>query len=190
MKVKLVCIALGLGGLVGGAAGIFLLVALALTGLDAYASFAFLDTLAWHVSKLLPPVAFAGGLLLGWALFRWYSCRKGIVWEFGPRARIAAWIVLVLYLLTWALGGPMVQSANTRWAMNEWKKACEVPDRGAREDGLPSIHTYVTVPILPFVVVSYHEYRIWRLAGAGGLDIQLWYVTGVKRLDFLVTWRS
>jgi len=83
-----------------------------------------------------------------------------------------------------------VQSENAQWAVNKWKGICENPDRGGLHSGFPSMRTYITVPILPFVVVSYHEYHIWSLAGAGGWDIQLWHVTGVKRLGFLATWRS
>jgi hypothetical protein len=190
MKAKLVCIALGLGGLVLGTVVIFFAVALALFALDEYTTFEFVDSIGWYASEFLPVLAFVGGLIFGACLFRWYGRRKGIVWEFGPRTRIVAWIVLAMYLLTWALGGPMVQTENAQWAVDEWKKICEDPDRGGLHTGFPSMQTYITFPILPFVVVSYHEYRIWRLGAAGGWDIQLWHVTGVKRLYFLPSWRS
>ena len=54
----------------------------------------------------------------------------------------------------------------------------------------PYIKTFVSIPIAPFVVMSYHEYQLDGLYGFGGWDIQVWYLTGVKRILILPLWVS
>jgi hypothetical protein len=190
MKTKLVCIALGLGGLALGSVVLFFGLGFILVAVYDSAAFEVPQMLELPVMIMLPFLDLAGGLLFGWSVSSWYARRKGIVWNFGRRTRIAVWLVAAMYLLTWALGAPMVQSENTRWAVNEWKRINQDSDGSALRGNLPSMQTYVAVPILPFVVTSYHEYHLAGLYGAGGWDIQLWYLTGVKRVWFLDVWIS
>ena len=84
----------------------------------------------------------------------------------------------------------MVQRENTCWALTEWKRVDKKPKDQFFRGDYPRIQTYATLPVLPFVVASYHEYQLAPLYGAGGWDVQFWYVAGVKRIWFVVSWVS
>ena len=93
------------------------------------------------------------------------------------RLRVAVVTAIVAYLTTWIAGVPRVLSEQrgVRWV---------------RDDKV-SLGTYdhmscCALPLLPFVVVNYHEYRI-ETPGPGsilvsGVDITLWHGTGVRTL--------
>jgi len=103
--------------------------------------------------------------------------------------RVLLVLILAGYLVTGVFGSPAAQSSNSMRAVEEFKRL--KADKDVRVwSSHPYISTYATLPILPFVVMSYHEYQLSGLYGWGGWDVQLWYVAGVKRLFSLPMWIS
>lgn len=98
-------------------------------------------------------------------------------------------LLIGAYLLTWAVGGPAVQNVNLRWAIEEYARIQKGKAQGSWE-GTPFVWTYVSYPILPFILISYHEYQIAPVYGWGGFDIDLWYLNGVKRIYSIPVWIS
>jgi hypothetical protein len=129
------------------------------------------------------------GLLSSRVFVKWYQRRKQIEMIWFPRNKVTISIVASLYLLTAFAGVPSVQSHNSKWAVEEYKKI-NTGDNQRVWESHPYISSYFSVPILPLVVMSYHEYQLDGLYGWGGWDIQLWYLFGVKRLFRLPFWVS
>lgn len=186
MKQKFICIVLGLGAVIFGFIAVFAAIGAVMIVIDEFTD---LDYPFWPLI-VAPGLALAAGIVLGGFLSRWYSRRAGIVWDLGLGTRAVAWVLIALYVVTWAVGAPRIQTETTQWALEEWQRIHQDGNRVDLGDGLPYIQTSAAVPILPFVVASYHEYQLARLYGAGGWDIQLWYVIGTKRLFFLKLWIS
>jgi hypothetical protein len=101
-----------------------------------------------------------------------------------------AGLLLGTYLLTWAVGGPAVQNDHTRWAIEEHAGIREKAPQGAWTNRKPYVSTYVIYPVLPFILISYHEYQIAPVYGLGSWDVHCWYITGVKRIFHLPIWIS
>lgn len=186
MKAKFICFVLGGVGLILGFLAALMAISLGFWVIDEFTHLDF----PFSLLTAAPGLALVTGLLLGGFLSHRYSQRAGIAWNFGPGTKIAARVLLVLYLVTWAVGAPRIQTENTRDALEEWRKIHQGQNTADLSDGLPYIQTFVAVPTLPFLVASYHEYQIAGLNGAGGWDIQVWYLVGVKRLFFLRLWIS
>jgi hypothetical protein len=110
-------------------------------------------------------------------------------WRENGYARVLLWVILVLYVATWAVGVPAVQSSNTKWAIEEYKRV-NLGNNPRVWESHPYVSTFLAFPILPFVIVSYHEYQLAGLYGWGGWDLQLWYVKDVKRILKLGLWIS
>jgi hypothetical protein len=186
LRARFVCAVLGLGGLILGS-----VVACTAIGFGFWAVDEFSD-LDFPLLLLIvaPWVALASGVWCGWFWSRWYSRRVGLVWKPGRRTRIVVWVLAGLYLVTWALGAPSAQNECTRWALEEWRVVQQHEGSSGLNDGLPRVQTFAAIPILPFVIASYHEYQIAGLFGAGGWDVRIWYFVGTKRLYFLRLWIS
>jgi hypothetical protein len=99
-------------------------------------------------------------------------------------------LLIGAYLVTWAIGGPAVQSANTRWAIEEYTGIRERASQGAWHFREPHVRTYLTYPILPFILISYHEYQIAPVYGLGSWDVYCWFLIDVKRLFTFPIWIS
>jgi hypothetical protein len=107
------------------------------------------------------------------------------VLKLDRRIKVAMFIA---YIATWALAVPAVQNENARWAMEEYAR---LQGENAKErEAHPYVGTIFAVPILPAVVLSYHEYHIAQLYAWSGWDIQLWYGTGTVRLFVITRWIS
>ena len=127
--------------------------------------------------------------LIARLIIRWYERRQGIKVNWLPRNKLVLSSIISLYLLTLYIGNPVVQSSNTKWAIDEYKRI-NTGDNVRVWESHPYIKTFVSIPIAPFVVMSYHEYQLDGLYGFGGWDIQVWYLTGVKRILILPLWVS
>jgi hypothetical protein len=114
--------------------------------------------------------------LVARACFKWWRVRVRLV----PKSRWVTGPLLAAYLLTWAVGVPQVQSANTSWAIDHSVGIVEDPQLGRIH--YPFVQTYVSLPLLPFVVASLHENQTACLAGWSAWDFQLWYGVGTYRL--------
>lgn len=104
--------------------------------------------------------------------------------------RRSFYVVSLFYIVTSVAGSPAVQSVNTQWATHEYLRLHDEDHHGTVEVSSPYIHTYMSVPILPLVLASYHEYQLAGVYGWGGWDVQIWYVCGVKRLVRIPCWKS
>ncbi len=120
---------------------------------------------------------------------RWYERRKGIKVFWLPRNKLVLSLIISLYLLTVFIGNPIVQSFNNKWAIDEYKRI-NTGDNVRVWESHPYIKTFVSIPITPFVIMSYHEYQLDGLYGFGGWDIQVWYLAGVKSILILPLWVS
>ena len=129
--------------------------------------------------------------ILAFLTARW--CTRALLTRFQGTtyypSRTLIKLIIVGYIITAVLGSPAVQSNNSTWAVNEYKRL-KVENDARVWPSHPYIHTFASLPILPFVLLSYHEYQLDGLYGWGGWDIQLWYGAGVKRLIAIPLWVS
>jgi hypothetical protein len=86
-------------------------------------------------------------------------------------------------------GVPAALSQQHGWAVTEYKRLRTSDSRGVW-DAHPYIQSYGAVPILPGIVLSYHEYQLAGLYGFGGFELSLWYGFGAKSLGALPIWLS
>lgn len=99
------------------------------------------------------------------------------------------WTLIGFYLLTWSMGVPSVQSSINKNSINEYKRMKEeYPDDVG--DASPYMKSYIAFPILPGIIMTYHEYQLAYLCGYGGWDIYLWYLFGSKCLWRCPSWLS
>jgi|GEM_PF-2491059 len=97
--------------------------------------------------------------------------------------------VLLLYGVTMVFGLPAVQTYADTWAVKEYKR-----DKASGNvrvwESHPYIATYFAAPILPGIVVTYHEYQLDGLYGFGGFEVYAWYGVGVSTICQLPLWLS
>jgi hypothetical protein len=99
------------------------------------------------------------------------------------------WITLmVLFGVTWACGVPMVHSDLTSTEIAQYKKLKAEDNRSW--DAHPYIKFFVSIPVAPGVIMTYHEYQLAGLYGEGTWDFHAWYGTGTYRLFGVGTWIS
>lgn len=128
-----------------------------------------------------PPVALA---LLTWRSLR----RKLRLANFRPQRRSLQATVLALYLCTAVFGIPSVHTELVRYEIAEYKHA---RNEGRRVwPAHPRIEFFFSCPILPFVIITYHEYQLAGLYGWGGWEFHLWYIVGAKSITGLSFWVS
>ncbi len=104
-----------------------------------------------------------------------------------PRAVL--YLLLVGYVLTTVVGVPAAQSHRDAWAVAEYKR---LRASGSKRvwDAHPYIRTYVSIPLLPCVILSYHEYQLDGLYGLGTFEVAVWYGVGVRTADVWPLWIS
>jgi hypothetical protein len=103
--------------------------------------------------------------------------------------RTLSLIIFVAYFASFAFGIPAAQTSRDAWAVSEYKR---LKASGSQRVWAvhPYIASYVSFPILPAVIFTYHEYQLDGLYGFGGFDISLWYIFGVKRFCSFPIWLS
>jgi len=94
-----------------------------------------------------------------------------------------------LVFATLILGAPQIHTQLAAAEVNEYMSLARDGRRGVR-DGHPEITFLASIPIAPFVVLSYHEYQLARLNGAGIWEVQIWYVLGSTRVLAVPIWMS
>jgi hypothetical protein len=89
-------------------------------------------------------------------------------------------MLAVAYVLTGIVGAPAAQNSQTAWAIAESQR-----DGRTAPKGLPRMETYLAVPVLPGLIVSYYGYTIGPIHGLEGWGLFAWYGMGVKQLGEL-----
>lgn len=138
-----------------------------------------------------------GGFLCAYLIYRRLVTRSPAECTGSYKGRTATlalqkaviWTLIALYLLTWSMGVPSVQSSITKRSVDAYKRMKkEHPEQVW--DAHPYIKSYIAFPLLPGIILTYHECQLARLSGYGGWDIHLWYLIGTKRLWSLPSWIS
>jgi len=188
MKQKFTYIGLGVLGFCFGTILIFVVVHIVAFMVGPYIPFTLEGGLALFVF-FSASLSIASGLFAAKSLMSRYSQKVSVNWSESRKAKFLLWAVLVLYIATWAVGVPAVQSSNSKWAIEEYKRINQGNNPRVSESH-PYVRTYLAFPILPFVVVSYHEYQLAGLYGWGGWDFHLWYVKGSRSIFRATLWIS
>ncbi len=115
--------------------------------------------------------------------------RPAIVPRRGRWRRRVVRFAIVAYLFTWAFGVPAVQTSLDTDAVEVYKHMREQFPEKVR-DGHPYIKSYISLPVLPGLIVTYHERQCAVLAGFGGWRLHLWWLSGVKEVFCLRSWIS
>jgi hypothetical protein len=103
--------------------------------------------------------------------------------------RLVISLAIAAYLFTWAFGVPAVQTSLDAHTVTAYKHMKEQWPQEVRE-GHPYMKSYVSLPILPGLILTYYECQYARLAGLGGWRVHLWWLTGVKEIFCLRSWIS
>jgi hypothetical protein len=99
-------------------------------------------------------------------------------WHFPLEAltRALEGLLLISFVATWALGVPAVVSHLHKEALAAHQSlvAHGPPPHFPRNHSYPYINTPLAFPVAPGFVLSYHEYQIAPLAGAGLIQVHFW----------------
>ncbi len=106
-----------------------------------------------------------------------------------PIPRPLFWTVVAGYALTTVVGIPAAQSDRDAWAVQEYKRI-HASGSARMWEAHPYIRTYVAIPLLPCVILSYHEYQLDGLYGLGAFEVAVWYGVGVSQAEVWPLWIS
>jgi hypothetical protein len=149
-------------------------------------------TSAYALVMLTVPLG--AGLLAMWALRRWWpssaSIRGSAWWK-----RTAYGVLAFAYVLTAWVGAPMVQSDLTDMVISEYRAEQHIDESGILPyhrvlKQNPWCRTFLNAPIVPGLVVVYHEYQASGLNGRGAFYIFLWYGSGARYVTSFQRWVS
>ncbi len=172
---------------------VFVLVALVAAVMVRVAAVSLPIDMDYEVGTLLQVavmIAVAVGLafIAARATGRSLARRYGISDSLWPSRRIRI-VLVAAYLITWAFGIPAVQSSLDAAAVSAFKRVNE-----GRPINLESAHpwfeSFVSFPLLPGVVATYHESQIAMLSGWGGWRVHVWYGLGVREVCAWRFWVS
>jgi hypothetical protein len=95
--------------------------------------------------------------------------------------RLLVPLVIFLYAITAAFGSPAVTTSYVEKAALEHTKV--VKASGSDEGSKLTVGAIFTLPLLPFVVLSWQHYQVAPLNGEGGLYASAWYILGVRSVQ-------
>lgn len=128
-----------------------------------------------------------------WRFFRRHADSRPDDSAVGPEH--SHWKTLVIrlavagYLFTWAFGVPAVQTSIDGETVSAYKHLKqELPEKV--RDSHPHMRSYVSFPVLPGLIATYHEYQTGVLSGWGGWELYVWHFTGTKEVLSLMSWVS
>ena len=98
--------------------------------------------------------------------------------------RWMSWPVVAGYLLTAAFGCPAVHNALAHSMLAAWVEHGMLTPRCG-----PELETYVSVPVLPGVVLSYVESGASCRDGGGAFLLHFWNGKAITRLAGYTTWQ-
>ena len=141
---------------------------------------------------LVPLGVLLGSVCVGWAAFQRI---RGLPLVPDPTA--ARWrssrvrcVIIGLYAITWAVGAPLSQTAATRSAVETCRRVAARLATESMGSEYPYIGTFVAIPILPLVILSYEEYQVAQLYGQGSWNLHLWYGPSVLSIPVMTVWVS
>jgi hypothetical protein len=102
--------------------------------------------------------------------------------------RLAVVIFLVPYLATWALGVPRVLTDFTSIEVATYKRLKAEENRVWEVH--PIIRYFISFPIAPTLVLTYHEYQLAGLYGEGSWELSFWYGSGSRSIWRYDLWVS
>ena len=143
-------------------------------------------------SLFLPQTALGGALyaaavllisaVVGWGIIR--LLRRRWPWNVPAVPSWARVALISLYVATWVLGVPAVQSYETELRLRQWDLR---KTEGASEvHKIPSIGFTASLPLLPGVVLSHTWVGIGTLEGWDRWVLYLWYGKVVEIGDFVL----
>ena len=98
-------------------------------------------------------------------------------------------LIVTAFFITWIFGAPQVDSTLGQEAVERYKTLVAT-GRFTEWKSFPYIRTSLSIPVLPGVILSYHEYQIAGLAGWGGWTLHSWYPGHVHKLTARMMWIS
>lgn len=116
---------------------------------------------------------------------RWHFPLEGLT-------RALECLLLISFVATWALGVPAVVSHLHNEALSAHRSlvAHGPPPHFPRNHSYPYINTPLALPIAPGFVLSYHEYQLAPLAGAGLIQIHFWCGLEPMPVYMAIRWLS
>ncbi len=149
-------------------------------------------TSAYALTLLAVPLGV--GALVAWTLRRWWPWRPWVGLPTRWKRAVCGALALA-YVLTAFVGGPMVQSDLTDMVMDEFRSEVQIDESGVLPyhrvmKGNPWCRTFVSAPVVPGLVVAYHEYQASGLNGRGAFYVVVWYGAGPRYVTSLQTWVS
>lgn len=142
------------------------------------------------VGRLLGPLLYstvtAAALAVASVAVWWLIRRRFRLPAFSGATTIA---LFVAYGVTWALGAPAVHTVLAASEVAQYKKLKAEGD-GRVWDAHPNIQFFVSLPVAPALILTYHEYQISGLWGEGAWELHAWYFSGTQKLARMGTWIS
>ncbi len=138
-------------------------------------------------SKGTSYAALVTAVVLSATLVAWWFTRRRL--HLPSLSHRAVLVIVAAYGITWALGAPRVHTDLAAAEIAQYKKLKAKGD-GRVWDSHPYIQFFVTIPIAPAILLTYHEYQIAGLWGGGEWVLDAWYVMGTRRLIGMGTWIS
>ena len=115
-------------------------------------------------------------------------------WHFPLEAltRTLEALLLISFVATWAFGVPAVVSHLHAEALSKYQAvaAKAPPPYFPRNHSYPYINTPLAFPLAPGFIVSYHEYQLAPLYGAGLIQIHFWCGLEPTRVYIAIRWLS
>jgi hypothetical protein len=134
---------------------------------------------------LYAAITAAAVVAAGAGAWLWSRTRFGL-----PKLSRSAVLALgAAYFVTWALGVPSVHTQLAEQEIAIYKRLKAEGDRRVW-DVHPRIQFFVSFPVAPAIVLTYHEYSAAGLWGEGRWDLHAWYVFGIEPLVGIRTWIS
>jgi hypothetical protein len=130
------------------------------------------------------PVLFAVTLVF---IFKPIRPRFDIRWT-SHRTVVAAGLLFLGYAITWLSGAPAVRGLLHRQALARYENIAS--DSAPPRLTTPRIQTPLVVPVLPMVLLSYHEYQIAPLYGKGAWYFHFYFGRSPIQIGQLGCWVS
>ncbi|OGF58645.1 MAG: hypothetical protein A2Y62_20155 [Candidatus Fischerbacteria bacterium RBG_13_37_8] len=144
----------------------------------------------WMIYILLATfIPLLTGIKLSLFFSSYYKKKKNLLLEPFWKNKTCAIIVIILFFVTWLIGVPAVYNSQSKWAIEEFNTRINKSKLPAYTI-YPTVKTYIAFPVLPFIIVSYHEYVIAPLYGQGGWYIHFWYIKDVVKICEIGLWIS